>query len=149
MDNKVSVVKVMAEAAGLPLWQYTWRHGFAPQMTAEQLDSLRAVLAADDGRLLQGGTSSPPPLRCVEDWEVEAACAVSWCGWLGAPGVTVKTVEEFFAKACFEADRLLAEMAACRYFLNWFDDTPRDTVRRDLLAELTGARPDEPATVAV
>ena len=29
-----------------------------------------------------------------------------------------------------------AEPAACRWFLNWYDDTPRDEVRRELLAEV-------------
>ena len=49
---------------------------------------------------------------------------------------TVAEVEEFFARACFEADQCLGEPAACRWFLNWFDDTPRDEPRRQLLPEV-------------
>ena len=49
---------------------------------------------------------------------------------------TVGQCEEFFAKCCFEADQSLGEPAACRHFLNWFDDTPRDEMRRELLAEV-------------
>ena len=46
---------------------------------------------------------------------------------------------EFFARCCFEADERLGEPAACRWFLNWFDDAPRDTMRRELLAEVDAA----------
>ncbi len=48
----------------------------------------------------------------------------------------VEECEEFFAKSCFDADERLGEKAACRWFLNWFDDTPRDQMRRDLLTEV-------------
>ena len=45
-------------------------------------------------------------------------------------------VEEFFAQVCFEVDKTLGEPAACRWFLNWFDDTPRAEVRGLLLSEV-------------
>jgi len=48
----------------------------------------------------------------------------------------VAEVEEFFARACFEADQRLGEPAGCRWFLNWFDETPRDEMRRLLFAEV-------------
>ena len=73
---------------------------------------------------------------CVQDWPVEAACALGFCGWQGDELESVGQVEEFFARACFEADQRLGEPAACRWFLNWFDDTPRDHMRRDLLNEV-------------
>ena len=90
----------------------------------------------DDPRLLQGATSSPPPLACVQDWPIEGACALGYCGWQGDGLETVSQVEEFFAQVCFEVDKTLGEPAACRWFLNWFDDTPRDEMRRELLIEL-------------
>jgi hypothetical protein len=49
---------------------------------------------------------------------------------------TVSEVEEFFARACFETDQRLGEPAACRWFLNWYDETPREEMRRQLLAEV-------------
>ena len=58
---------------------------------------------------------------------------------------TVGQVEEFFARGCFEADQRLGEPAACRWFLNWFDDTPRDEMRRELLAEVERALADRAA----
>ena len=54
----------------------------------------------------------------------------------------VGQVEEHFARCCFEADQRLGEPAACRWFLNWFDDAPRTDMRRELLAEVELALAD-------
>src|SRR5262249_42196250 len=83
----------------------------------------------DGGGGREGATRPPPPLQCVQDWPVEAACAVGFCGWQGDGLETVAEVEEFFARVCFEIDQRLGEPAACRWFLNWFDETPRDDMR--------------------
>ncbi|MBX9582421.1 MAG: hypothetical protein K2X87_19125, partial [Gemmataceae bacterium] len=64
---------------------------------------------------------------------------LGFCGWQGEGLESVGEVEEFFARACFEADQRLGEPAACRWFLNWFDDTPRDQMRRELLPEVDRA----------
>jgi len=117
-------------------WRLVWREGFAPVLSTTGLEALRDALLLDDPRLTQGSTTTPPPLMCVQDWPVEAACALGYCGWQGDTLDTVGQVEEFFARACFEADQRLGEPAACRWFLNWFDDTPRAQMRRDLLAEV-------------
>ena len=117
-------------------WRTVWREGFAPVLTLQGLEALRDALTNDDPRLVQGSTTTPPPLMCVQDWPVEAACALGYCGWQGERLSTVGEVEEFFARCCFEADQRLGEAAACRWFLNWFDDTPRTEMRRELLAEV-------------
>jgi hypothetical protein len=72
----------------------------------------------------------------VQDWPVEAADVIGFCGWQGAGAETVGQVEQFFADACYQADVAIGEPAACRWFLTWFDDTPRDVMRRELLAEV-------------
>ena len=100
------------------------------------LEALRAGLAGDDPRLVQGTTCSPPALQALSDRTVESACALGYCGWQGEGLETVAEVEDFFARLCFEADQRLGEPAACRWFLNWFDETPRDEMRRLLLAEV-------------
>ena len=123
-------------------WRKVWRDGVEPLVSTEGLEALRKALMSDDPRLLQGATTTPPPLMCVQDWPVEAACALGFCGWQGDDLDTVGQVEEFFARACFEADQRLGEPAACRWFLNWFDDTPRDRMRRELLAEVERALAD-------
>jgi hypothetical protein len=117
-------------------WRKVWREGIAPQLSLAALEALRRALLNDDARLLQRATTTPPPLQCVQDWPVEAACALGFCGWQGEGRETVAEVEEFFARACFEADQRLGEPAACRYFLNWYDETPRAEMRRLLLAEV-------------
>lgn len=117
-------------------WRKVWREGLAPLVSTEGLAVLARALEGDDHRLLQGATTTPPPLQCVQDWPVEAACAVGYCGWQGDGLETVAEVEEYFARVCFEVDQRLGEPAACRWFLNWFDETPRDEMRRLLLAEV-------------
>lgn len=120
-------------------WRETWRRGFAPCLSTAGLEALRDALAADDVRLIQGSTTTPPPLMCVQDWPVEAACALGLCGWIGEKLETVGEVETYFAGLCYDVDQRLGEPAGCRWFLNWFDDTPRDEVRRELLAEVERA----------
>lgn len=110
-------------------------------MPQRGLEALKEALVNDDPRLIQGATTTPPPLACMTDWPVEAACLIGFCGWEGNDLKTVGEVEEFFAKSLYEIDQDLAEPAACRHALNWFDDTPRGEMRKELLpkveAELT------------
>jgi hypothetical protein len=120
----------------MKLWQTVWRQGFARILSTPGLKALAEALRADSPQLIQGATTTPPPLLCVMDWPVEAACAVAYCGWKGDCAETVGDVEEVFAKACYEADLLLGEPGACRHLLNWYDDTPRDEMRRELLEEV-------------
>lgn len=117
-------------------WRKVWREGIAPSLSTSGLESLRHGLRVDDERLLQGATTSPPPMQCVQDWPTEAACFIGFCAWQGDGLDKVGEVEEFFAQVCREADERLKEPAACRWFLNWADDTPRNIVRRELLGEV-------------
>lgn len=116
--------------------ELTWKKGFAPLMSKAALDALLAACETDDKRLTQGSTTTPPPLKCVADWPCEGACLLGFCGWQGdnAGDATVGEVEEYFAVACFRADEILGEPAACRWLLNWFDDTPRS----EMLTTLAG-----------
>jgi hypothetical protein len=120
-------------------WRKVWREGVAPLLSQQALAVLKRGLESDDVRLIQGATTTPPPLQCVQDWPVEAACALGYCGWQGEGLESVAEVEEFFARVCFEVDNRLGEPAGCRWFLNWFDETPRDEMRRLLLAEVNRA----------
>lgn len=107
--------------------------GFFPLLALNHLEVLEAALRRDDPALIQGCTTKPVPLACVQNWPVEAACMLGYCGWKGDGIKTVSEAEEFFADKCFHADQLLQEPAACRHFLNWYDETPRDQMRRQLL----------------
>lgn len=117
-------------------WRMVWRNGLSPLFSTPTLETLRKALIEDDTRLIQGATSIPPPLQCVQDWPVEAACVIGYCGWQGEGLETVAEVEEYFAKMCFEIDQKISEPAACHWFINWFDDNPRDFVRKELLEEV-------------
>lgn len=117
-------------------WRKVWRDGFVPLLSGPELEAMRDALRSDDPRLVQGQTTVPPPLIAVQDWPVEAADALGFTGWQGKGLGTVGEVEEHFARLCFEADQRLGEPAACRWFLNWYDATPRAEVFRELLAEV-------------
>lgn len=117
-------------------WKKIWRDGVVPLISLKGLEALLRALELDDPRLIQGATTIPPPLECVQDWPVEAACGTGYCGWQGEGLKTVAEVEEYFARICYEIDLRIGEPAACRWFLNWFDDTPRDIMRRLLLTEV-------------
>src|SRR5262249_18032099 len=103
------------------------------------LTALARGLECDDPRLMQGSTTTPPPLMCVQDWPVESACALGYCGWIGDGLETVGEGGEVFGRMCFEIDQRLGEPAGCRWFLNWFDETPRQQMRQELLPEVLRA----------
>jgi hypothetical protein len=117
-------------------WRNVWRNGFAPLLSTKALDKLCTALKEDNPQLIQGATTEPPPFQCVQDWPVTAACAIGYCGWAGEGFNTVTEVETYFAQKCYEADTVLGEPAACRYFLNFFDSTPREKMRSMLIEEV-------------
>lgn len=117
-------------------WRKVWREGVAPSLSTPELEVLQQALVADDKRLLQGATTSPPPMMAVQNWPVEAACAIGFCGWQAEDLDTVAEVEEYFAKKCWEIDQRLGQHAGCKWFLYWFDETPREEMRPALLEEV-------------
>lgn len=72
----------------------------------------------------------------MQDWPVEAADAIAFIGWDWYQKKTVGEAETFFAKSCFESDRRTGSPADCRHFLNWYDDTPRNKMRKELIQEI-------------
>jgi hypothetical protein len=123
----------------LQAWQLAVRKGIVPALSTTGLEALRDALATDDKRLVQNATTFPPPLDAVHNQPVEAGCALALACWLGLGLVTVGEVELAFAMACSQADERLGEPAAVRWFLNWYDDTPRHEMCVKLLAEVRGA----------
>lgn len=117
-------------------WQLAWRRGIAPNLSDGGLLALKKALETADPTFIQGASTQLPPLQPVQDWPVEAACAICFAGWKGDGLGTVGEVEEFFARVCFEADQALGEPSAARFFINWFDETPREQMRTQLLAEV-------------
>lgn len=116
-------------------WRTVFRDGFAPILPTNGLEYVAELLRNDSPELIQGATTYPPPITVNQQEAAEAACFLGACG-MGDGCQTVNEVGEFFAKACWDADQKLGEQAACRWFLNWFDETPRAEMRRELLAEV-------------
>jgi hypothetical protein len=123
----------------LESWRRVFREGLEPVVSTPGLLALRQALLTDDPRLIQGATTTPPPLRCVEFWPVEAACMTAYCFWQGDGLEIVAEVEEAFARAAFEMDKCLGEPAGCRHLLNWYDSTPRSEMIASLLPEVERA----------
>lgn len=128
----------------LPSWKTVLRDGFWKArddrgelfVRDSDLGVLLDGLLKDDIRLMQGLTTTPPPMQCTIEWPCEGACFIGYVGWLGHGLATVRECEEFFAALCFAVDQLIGEPAVCRYTLNQFDDLPRDEMRREFAAEI-------------
>lgn len=129
-------------------WRKVWRDGFVPQLSMEALKALRYALMEDIEELAQCYTVSPPPAEMFKNDEPEKACAIGYMGWKADGCETVGAVEAFFTKACLGCDDAMQEHAACRHFLNWFDETPREIMRRELLPEVNLAIQQKEAEVA-
>jgi hypothetical protein len=118
-------------------WRKVWREGAAPQLSTKGLLALRDALLTDDPRLIQGVSTMPPPPECgVQDLPCEAACLIGYAGWQGDGLNTVGEVEEFFDTIYFKIENCIDEPAACGCLIKWFDKTPRDEMRRNLLQEV-------------
>lgn len=117
-------------------WRKVWREGFVPFLSIPGLQALKRALEENDERLIQGSTTQPPPLECILDWPVEAACGISFCAWQGDGLEFIGQVEEAFARSCMECDQALDDPAGCRHFLNYFDETPREEMISKLLPEV-------------
>lgn len=119
-------------------WRKVWREGLVPELSSRALEALRHALARDDARLIQHSTCTPPPSEIFQDEEVEGACALGFCAWQGDGFDTVGQVEAFFIQICTAADEALGEPAACRYFLNWFDEAPATKCGGNCFRKSTG-----------
>lgn len=117
-------------------WRKVWREAVVSLLSRRALESLKKGLEEDDPALIQRATTDPPPLAVCADWDVGGACLLGYCGWRGEGLETVGEVEEFFARICYEIDKRLGEASGCRHLLNWFDETLRPEMRRELLAEV-------------
>ncbi len=120
-------------------WKRGWRLGIAPLLTPAGLLALKKALETDDPRLVQGATTEPLPIALFAEEAVVGACAVGFCLWQSSGLDRVGVLHAAFRRLVASADDLLDEPLGTIAFLNWFDDTPRDEMRRELLAEMTGA----------
>jgi hypothetical protein len=78
---------------------------------------------------------TPPPLGCLDDWQVEAADLLAYLAWRARGLVTVREVEEAAWALCSAIDARLDEGAA-KELLAWYDGTPGADVLAVLLGEV-------------
>lgn len=120
-------------------WQLVWRTGIAPQLDLAALAALRDGLARDDATLVQGRSVVPPGMECVADWPIEAGDCITYALWQSHRVATVGDATDQWAAIMARCDAIIEEKAGCRWLLNWYDDTPREVMRRELLAEVVRA----------
>lgn len=132
-------------------WRKVFRDGLAPLLSVEHLEALKEALESDDPALLQGSTMMPPFYR--SEWLVEGACLLAYPyaavnggflhdddpSELNIEAAQAGDVEAFFAQTCSGIDQRLAdaeEPTPHQLLLEWFDETPRDEMRINLLPEI-------------
>jgi hypothetical protein len=121
-------------------WRRVFRRGFAPALGLRRLKVLADGLRANDPRLIQGMTCNPSGTGQPESGlPPEGACAVGYACWQAFGLLTTGEIENEFARRCLECDSLLGELVGCRWFLNWFDETPRELAIAELLPEVEAA----------
>ena len=147
-DPKEPWRKVFRKGFLPALWKLVGREGYATGLRAVE----EKLLDDDDGSLCQKDTTRAAPQTGLwanhpndfpgrEGCVCESACFVSFVAWKAGvvkpkhERATIGEVEEAFAQVCFGIDREMGEPAACRWFLNWFDETPMSDVRQALLME--------------
>jgi hypothetical protein len=115
-----------------------WHEGIAPLLSVESLQALRDAVERDDPALIQGANSLPPPILATSSWACEGACAIAYCGWKGDELTTVGEVDDFFGMVCHECNTKLSlgDYAPVRYFLNYWDETPRPQLLSEFLPEV-------------
>lgn len=112
-----------------PSWMIVFRYGILPSLSTNALRFLQHCLATNDKRLIQKETTQPQK----PDEPCSHACLLALPVWLKHPAPTVAEAEDYFHWLCCETDNKIGEPASTRYFLNWFDDTPREEMRAKLL----------------
>ena len=120
-------------------WQEAFLRGVAPQFSARSLTAMLAALERDDRALIQNATVRPSPLSGLsQDVPCNHTCAIGYLAQTEYNLATNSQVLDAFGLALYQADVYLGEVSAVRFFLNWYDDTPRDQMRAALAETIRG-----------
>jgi hypothetical protein len=120
-------------------WRRTWRVGIAPLLSTDGLEALERALATDDPCLIQQNTLRPAygdESDESDDPAVYKACAIALCGWRGDGKKHRGELLGWFAAMLKRVEEAMGEPRAAVHFLEWYDVTPRQEMRRQLLPEV-------------
>src|SRR5262245_31348065 len=117
-------------------WRFVWRGALVYLFSTPGLEALRDALREDDPALLQGSTSVPPPSMGSINADVCAACAIGLAAWRGDGLHTVGQIHDEYVRVCHRIDQLLHDPDASGLFIGWYDNQPREVMRRELLREV-------------
>jgi len=109
-------------------------------LSTESLEALPAGLVADDARLIQGGDDDAAAVAVRAGLAGRGACGLATAagrarGWRRWPRSRSSSPDVARDRPC------AGEPAGCRWFLNWFDETPRDDMRRECWRSQTAPWP--------
>lgn len=116
-----------------------FREGLAPILSLEGLLALERAMETDDPRLLQGGTTEPPPFSFCADWKPARACLIALPYWLGDGLETLGEIEEAFARTCHEIHLRTGIINAAGELLTPYDTMPREEMIATFLPEVKAA----------
>lgn len=67
---------------------------------------------------------------------VEEACFIGYAGWQGEGLQSVVEVVDFFDRLCDRIGHKLGDYCGAGRFLDWFDKTPRQEMRYEMIKEV-------------
>ncbi len=106
--------------------------GFFPQIGTDSLRELLRLCRTDNPALVQG-------TNCLwQEWSETSqlkTCAIGSVA-VAEGNLDPDQIENRFAELCAGADSRIGEYAACRWFLNWHDETPREAMLSALASEI-------------
>lgn len=122
-------------------WREAWRGitGFIP---TKGLLALREAIACDDPGLVQNKTTIPAARSFTTDDDCHGACAIAYCFWHGFGIKGVGELRFLFEAVSTDADEHFTDLNPRRrrrfsyHFVRWFDRSPRERVRAELLVEV-------------
>ena len=113
-------------------WKKSFAH-IADVCGVPALQVLRTAVSENYCSLIQGTTVAYEPATNPGDRTVCGACAVGYMYWKADDMDFADDVEEAVAATFSEVAKKAGWDRAPDLFTNWYDETPRDEMRRELL----------------
>jgi hypothetical protein len=122
-------------------WRRVFRQGILPHVSSKGLEGLQRALERNDARILMGASTNPPALSFNEHEPLEGCCPIGWLLLEGKPpySLSVGTLDQMFGQLCWKCEQACGLPASIGFFLRWWDEGPRESVRAALLVEVNAA----------